>query len=176
MRLWFLLLGRRRGRGRRTRRNLCRLIAVFVKMSEDLETFLIFLNRGGRGVLGFRQLEESLMLRHQLIIIVIIIQTLNPIIILLDLRLLLNSNIFAVVFLVLLLFSLFLCCWRPGGRGSGCWPRGLGLSLARRDARPLGGRGGVRGEGGEALLRRRGAGPVLVCLVLLLLILIALLV
>jgi len=116
------------------------------------------------------------MLRHQLIIIVIIIQTLNPIIIFLDLRLLLNNNIFAVVFLVLLLFSLFLCCWRPGGWESGRWSRGLGLSLARRDAGPQGGRGSVRGEGSEALLRGRGTGPVLVGLVLFLVTLIALLV
>ena len=139
-------------------------------MGEDLETLLVFLNWGGGGRLGFGQLEESFMLRHQLIIIVIIIQTLNPIIILFNLRLLLllNNNIF-VFAVVLLLFSLFLCCWRPGGRE--CWgrPRWLCLSLARGDARPLGGRGRVRREGGEALLRGRGTiRTVLVSLVLVL--------
>ena len=108
------------------------------------------------------------MLRDQLIIIVIIIQTLNPIIILFNLRLLLNNNIF-VFAVVLLLFSLFLCCWRPGGREGWRRPRRLGLTLAGGDAWPLGGRGRVRGEGGEALLRGRGAiRTVLVTLVLVL--------
>lgn len=138
-------------------------------MGKDLETLLVFLNWGGGGRLGFGQLEESFVLRHQLIIIVIIIQTLNPIIILFNLRLLLlNNNIF-VFAVVLLLFSLFLCCWRPGGREGWRRPRRLSLTLAGGDARPLGGRGRVRGEGGEALLRGRGAiRTVLVALVLVL--------
>lgn len=139
-------------------------------MREDLETLLVFLHWGGGGRLGFGQLEESFVLRHQLIIIVIIIQTLNPIIILFNLRLLLlfNNNIF-VFAVVLLLFSLFLCCWRPRGREGRRRPRWLGLSLARGDARPQGGRGRVRGEGGEALLRGRGTiRTVLVTLVLVL--------
>ena len=114
------------------------------------------------------------MLRHELIIIVIIIQALNPVIILLDLRLLLLNNIFVVVFaaVVFLLFSLFLCCWRPGRRESWGRPRRLGLSLARGDARPQRGRGRVRREGGEAFLRGRGTGSVLVSLLVLLFIVI----
>ena len=109
MGLGFLFLGRR-GRGSGTGRYLARLITVFVKMCENLETSLIFFNGGWRGGLSFGQLEESFMFRHQLIIIVIIIQIFNPIIIVgLNLRLGRNTIFIIVLFVLvgcdLLLFS-----------------------------------------------------------------------
>ena len=134
-------------------------LGVFVEVCEHLEPARSFFHRLRSGGLSLGQLEEPLMLGHQLVVVIIIIQIVNVIVIisreLLLLLLLWWRWLLLLHEFVLAVFTL-LVGPRPLRPGRGWRGRGrLGLPLARRDAGA--GRGG-RGRGREQREARVGGG------------------
>ena len=153
-----LFLWRRRGRGRS---GAGLDLGVFVEVCEHLEPARSFLHwlRSGRLCLG--QLEEPLVLGHQLVVVIIIIQIVNVIVIV-SRELLLLLLWWWWWWWLLLLHDFVLAVFtllvgpRPLRPGRGWRGRGrLGLPLAGRDAGA--GRGG-RGRGREQREARVGGG------------------